>query len=99
MTLKQKYGSTALVAGASEGIGAAFADYLAAEGMDLVLIARHIQPLQQYADLLQNKYKVVTTCLSCDLADLNATQQILDSLNGKEISVIVYNAAQSYIGQ
>src|SRR5664279_4928749 len=98
MTLKQKYGSTALVAGASEGIGAAFAEYLAAEGMDLVLIARHIQPLQQFADFLQNKYKVTTICLSCDLAELNSTGQITDALNGKEISLIVYNAAQSYIG-
>jgi short-subunit dehydrogenase len=98
MTLKEKYGSTALVAGASEGIGAAFAEYLAAEGMDLVLIARHIQPLQQFADYLQNKYKVMTICLSCDLAELNSTRQILDALNGKEISLIVYNAAQSYIG-
>lgn len=98
MSLKQKYGSTALVAGASEGIGAAFADYLAAEGMDLVLIARHIQPLQQFADSLQSKYKIKTICLSCDLAEVNSTQQILDALNGKEISLIVYNAAQSYIG-
>jgi len=98
MTLKQKYGSTALVAGASEGIGAAFADYLAAEGMDLVLIARHPVPLQQFADFLQNKYKVETICLSYDLADQNSTQQILESLNGKEINLIVYNAALSYIG-
>jgi short-subunit dehydrogenase len=96
--LKEKYGSTALVAGASEGIGAAFAEYLAAEGMDLVLIARHIQPLQKFADFLQNKYKVMTLCLSCDLADLNATQEVLEALNGKEINLIVYNAAQSYIG-
>jgi short-subunit dehydrogenase len=54
--------------------------------------------LQQFADYLQNKYKVETICLSYDLADQNSTQQILESLNGKEINLIVYNAALSYIG-
>lgn len=98
MTLKQKYGSTALVAGTSEGIGAAFAEYLAAEGMDLVLVARHIERLQHFADFLQNKYTVMTMCLSCDLAEPNSSQEILEALNGKEINLIVYNAAQSYIG-
>jgi len=72
MNLKQKYGSTALVAGASEGIGAAFATFLAGEGMDLILIARRLQPLQQLADLLENKYKVNVKCISCDLSGENA---------------------------
>jgi uncharacterized protein len=98
MTLKQKYGSTALVAGASEGIGAAFATALAKEGMDLVLIARRIDPLQQLADSITNNYKVHTQCICCDLSDTNAINQIEDKLNGKEINLMVYNAALSYIG-
>ena len=98
MNLKQKYGSTALVAGASEGIGAAFATFLAGEGMDLILIARRLQPLQQLADLLENKYKVNVKCISCDLSGENAIQEIEEGLNGKEISLLVYNAALSYIG-
>jgi uncharacterized protein len=98
INLKQKYGKTAMIAGASEGIGASFATFLAAAGMDLVLIARRIQPLQQLADLLENKYKVNVMYISCDLADANATDQIVDVLNGKEINILIYNAVRSFIG-
>jgi len=98
MKLKQKYGRTALVAGASEGIGAAFSTCLAAEGMDLVLIARRLEPLQQLADLLENKYKVAVKCIQCNLGSTNAARQIEEELNGLEINLLVYNAAQSYIG-
>jgi short-subunit dehydrogenase len=86
MNLKQKYGSTALVAGASEGIGAAFATRLAAEGMDLVLLARRLQPLKQLADLLENKYNVNVRCISCDLSGTNATELIEKTLDGREIN-------------
>lgn len=98
MNLKQKYGNTALVAGASEGIGAAFATRLAAEGMDLVIIARRLQPLRQLADQLKNKYKVNIKCISCDLAGPNSTHQIEEELSGNEINLLVYNAALSIIG-
>lgn len=98
MKLKQKYGNTALVAGASEGIGAAFASRLAAEGMDLVLIARRPEPLRQLADLLENKYKVEIMCLQCDLGNIYAATQLQEELNGREISLLIYNAAESYIG-
>jgi uncharacterized protein len=98
MNFKQKYGSTALVAGASEGIGAAFASNLAAEGLDLVIIARRFLPLQQLAKSLENKYKVNVTCISCDLSNTNAAEQIDKALNGREIDVLIYNAALSHIG-
>lgn len=98
MNLKQKYGNTALVAGASEGIGAAYATSLAAEGMNLVLVARRLEPLKLLAEKLEKKYRIEIHCISCDLGNINATQQIAKELNGKEINLLVYNAALPYIG-
>ena len=98
MNLKQKYGNTALVAGASEGIGAAFSACLAAGGMDLVLIARRSTPLQQLAHSLENNYKVNVTCISCDLSGTDAARQIEETLQGLEINILIYNAALSYLG-
>jgi short-subunit dehydrogenase len=97
-SLKEKYGPTAMVAGASEGIGAAFATFLAEEGMDLVLIARRQGPLQQFAATLEKRFAIRTTCICCDLSAENATRQIEDALDGVEISFLVYNAALPYIG-
>jgi short-subunit dehydrogenase len=98
MTLRQKYGALALVAGASEGIGAAFATRLAADGMDLVLVARRKEPLDILAATLIDRYHINVQCISCDLADPQAPQIIQNSLEGKEINLLVYNAAISYIG-
>ena len=98
ISLKQKYGQLALVAGASEGIGAAFARYLAACGIDLILVARRKESLEQFASLLRNEYHVQVHCVLCDLSDSNAPVQIQEIVAGKEINIMVYNAALSYIG-
>jgi len=98
MSLKEKYGFLALVAGASEGMGAAYATYLAAAGIDLILVARRKEPLDQLAALLVNQYQINVSCICCDLADDNVAQQLQDALMGKEINLLVYNAALSYIG-
>ena len=96
--LKQKYGRLALVAGASEGIGAAFAAYLAADGMDLILVARRLAPLEELAASLTERYHIHVDCITCDLADVNASQHLQKAVEGKEIDILVYNAALSYIG-
>jgi short-subunit dehydrogenase len=96
--LKQKYGTLALVAGASEGIGAAFATHLAAEGMDLILVARRREPLETLATTLTDRYHIHVECITCDLADVNAPGLLQKAVEGREIDVLVYNAALSYIG-
>ena len=95
--MKNKYGPVALVAGASEGLGAAFSRFLAGQGMDLVLIARRAEPLEKLAGELRQTFSVSVDCISCDLAGTNATEEILQELKGKEINLLVYNAAISYI--
>lgn len=99
MDLKTKYGSQALIAGASEGIGAAFATELAAAGLDLVLIARRMAPLEALSQELQNKYAVQIQCISCDLSAPNATRELQGQLKRPQIDIMVYNAALSYIGR
>ena len=98
VSLKQKYGATALVAGASEGMGAAYANYLATEGMNLILIARRKEPLEKLAAKLRDQYHIEVDCLNIDLSAFDATVQIKEAVHGKEINLLVYNAGLSYIG-
>jgi hypothetical protein len=98
MSLKEKYGPLALIAGASEGLGAAFAHHLAAAGMDLVLIARRPEPLTQLGDALALQYQIQVQCISCDLSAPDAVSRIQEALQGREVNVLVYNAALPYIG-
>ena len=98
MNIKERYGPVALVAGASEGMGAAFADALARQGLNLVLVARRKKNLEAMALDLSSKYSVEVWPVSCDLAAPDATGQIRDVIGEMKINFLVYNAALSYIG-
>jgi hypothetical protein len=98
MTFKERYGNTALVAGASEGMGAAYARALAAQGFDLVLIARRKGPLETTANQITEQYGVNVLPVTCDLADADAAEQIIRAIGDRPIDFLVYNAALSYIG-
>lgn len=93
-----RYGSWALVAGASEGIGATYAEALAARGLNLVLVARRAELLQSLASELSEKYNVEIKTLSLDLSALDAVEQIARQTKDIEIGLLVYNAAFSSIG-
>lgn len=97
-TFKSKYGNTALVAGASEGMGAAFSEALAQRGLDLVLVARRKEPLDLLAEKLRTKYKIDVQTISCDLTLDDATERIQAAIGDCEINFLVYNACLSYIG-
>ena len=94
---KSKYGPWALVAGASEGLGAAFAEELAKRGLNLILIARRLDKLELLANDLKNKYKIETRFQSLDLADFQQVGNYISQLN-IPVGLMVYNAAFAPIG-
>lgn len=98
MTFKEKYGNTALIAGASEGLGAAYAYALAARGLNLVLVARRKALLEETARKITGQYPVEVLPVVCDLAGADAVQVVLDAIGDRTIDFLVYNAALSYIG-
>jgi len=93
-----RYGNWAIVAGASEGLGAAYAEELAARGLNLVLVARRVEMLQSLASELSKKYNVETRIIVLDLATSDAVEQIAENTEDVEIGLLVYNAAFSAIG-
>jgi hypothetical protein len=80
-------GSTVLITGASKGIGAAFAEQLAARGMNLVLVARSLEALESLAKRLSDQYGVQCVALNADLADPDVTQRIAAELERRGIQV------------
>ncbi|HLO15481.1 MAG TPA: SDR family NAD(P)-dependent oxidoreductase, partial [Anaerolineales bacterium] len=93
-----RYGPWGIVAGASEGLGAQYANQLAARGLNLVLVARREELLQSLSSELSKKYQVETKIIALDLSAVDAAEQIAQATNDLEIGLLIYNAAFSAIG-
>jgi short-subunit dehydrogenase len=91
---------TALITGASGGIGRELAHEFAAGGHDLVLVARARDRLTELARELTNQYGVAAVVLPHDLGRGNAAQSLMRSVNrrGLAIDVLVNNAAVLHNG-
>jgi short-subunit dehydrogenase len=94
----KRYGPWALVAGASEGLGAAWAWALARRGLDLVLAARRRTLLEQIAVELRGRYAIEVRCLDVDLAAAGSLARLAEEASRLEIGLLVYNAAHAPVG-
>jgi short-subunit dehydrogenase len=85
---------TALVTGASGGIGEDLARLFAADGHDLVLVARSRDRLARIGEELSGKHNVAARVIASDLARAEAPREIYDELQreGAHVDALVNNA-------
>jgi uncharacterized protein len=85
---------TALITGASSGIGLEFAKLFAADGSDLVIVARREERLKEIAGELSSTHGITVHVLAKDLSKPKAPEEIFSHLNKEniQIDVLVNNA-------
>jgi uncharacterized protein len=99
VSFKNRFGPWAVVAGASKGLGAAFATQLAEAGLNLVLVARRPELLQPLAENIRSLYGVEVRSVVLDLSLEFAAQSVLTQTEGLEVGLLIYNAAFAPVGR
>ena len=97
--MTERYGSWALVTGASAGIGREFARALAREGLHVALSARRESELEALAEELEKAYGIETRVVPADLATAAGAEFLLAQVADLEIAVLVNNAGFGYSGR
>ena len=87
-------GNTALITGASSGIGKELARYHGARGGDLVLVARSVEKLRELKTELENNYGINVIVITADLAQPESANQIFSATEeaGLQIDILINNA-------
>ncbi|MBN3326489.1 HSDL1 protein, partial [Atractosteus spatula] len=90
--LVHQYGQWAVVCGASDGLGRAYTEELAREGVSIILISRSESALQSFAKAIADAYGVETATIGADFSQgQEAYKPIKDAVKDKEIGFLVNN--------
>lgn len=90
-------GKTAIVTGASRGIGKAIAQTCASLGINLCIAARNENPLKETAEEIKQKYKVEVLAIPCDVTKLDDLENLVNKTKEKfgSIDILINNAGVS----
>ncbi len=89
---RQRFGPWAIVTGASSGIGKAFAQQLAANGLHLVLVARRLPLLEALGKQLEQKYGIHYRAVGLDLTKEDFMQPLEEATHDLDIGLVISNA-------
>ena len=94
---RSKYGPWAVIAGGSEGLGLAFSEAIAAAGLNIVVVARREELLEQTRAKISENYQVTVQTIPGDLSDLGFLKTVLGETGNLDIGLLVYNACESIV--
>ncbi|KAJ8252639.1 hypothetical protein COCON_G00219510 [Conger conger] len=94
--ISTKLGKWAVVTGATDGIGKAYAEELARRGFNIALISRSQEKLDDVSGSLESKFNVETKTIAVDFGLLDIYPKIEAGLAGLEVGVLVNNVGISY---
>lgn len=95
----QQNGKTALITGASSGIGSELTRLFAKDGYALILVDRDEEGMSRLAYNLKNQYGTEATLITKDLSNPGAPDEIYGQTSGTTIDVLVNNAGEGEYGQ
>src|SRR5690348_11413736 len=95
----ERYGPWAVIAGASDGTGAAFARSVAARGVHVVLLSRRQALLDELAADIEHTTGVSARPFALDLAEPDAFTRVVEVTDGLEVGLVMYNAGADAINE
>lgn len=94
---RARYGDWVLIAGAAEGIGAAFTMLLGKKGLNIVMADNNLPAMQQLADKIHSEFKVDVSQVHIDLGKPEASEFLLQSTVNIDCRLLIYVAAFSRV--
>ncbi|HNQ82279.1 MAG TPA: SDR family NAD(P)-dependent oxidoreductase [Bacteroidales bacterium] len=94
---RRQFGQWGLVAGAAEGIGAAFCEELARRGMNVILVDILKSEMESRAAKLESEFQVKTISKVIDLGSENAASLCMEAIRETGCRLLIYNAAYSRV--
>lgn len=92
-----RYGPWAVIAGASEGIGLAYANALGERGINLLMLARRSEPLERQAAILRRRHRIEVRTAALDLAAADLATQFDALVADIDVGLLIYNACYSIV--
>ncbi len=92
-SFKDKYGKWAVITGGTSGIGWELADQIAAQGLNIVLVARRANLLESKSRELTQKHRVTVKTIQADLSNLNEISKVIEGTIDLEVGLIIPCAA------